>query len=194
MGEREQLNGPLAGQFGLNDFLAQQNSDLTPRDMIRSILPVQEMRHFQRRYVFSSGKQTLEIGEELILRWTVPENEWWRPRTLMFTNKDSTSQFVIVTFTVDNTGDNVYRAVRTRVDLASSQVVYGQDIDGSIGTATGRFASRLPSIMEPGDVMTMAQQFGVTIQSEQSWILIYELVPQPAVALVRGPDAAVTVT
>jgi len=194
MGETAQLKGPFGGQFSLNDWLGQLNNAATPQDLLRTIVPVQEMRDFQRRYVFSSGKQTLQIGESLVLRWTVPRTEWWRPRTLMYTNKDNTSQFVNVSFTVDNTGDNLYRAVRTRVDLGSSQVIYGQDLDGAIANATGRFTSRLPSIMEPGDVMTMVQEFGAAILSEQSWIFLYELVPQPATALLRGPDAAVTVS
>ena len=194
MGETAELRNPEAGTFSLNDFIAQGDNEATVLRLLRTMIPTIDMRDFQRKYVFSAGKQTLQVGESLFLQWTVPDNEWWRPRTLMFTNKDNALKTVRVEFTVDPSLDNIYRAVQTRVDAGESQVVYGQDIDGAIGTSTGRFASRLPNIMRPGDIMTFVQQQNVAILSEQSWTMIYELVPQPAVALVRGVAAAVTVT
>ncbi len=193
MGETAKLQGTRPGQFGLNDWLGQIDGAVTPQSMVKFILPVQEMREFQRRYVFSAGSQDLLAGERLVLIWTVPAQEWWRPRTLMFTNKDSGDVVVRVEFSVDNTGNNVYRASRMPVDGGQSQVIYGQDIDGAVGSVIGRFASRLPSTLEPNDTITMTQENGVAIASEQSWILLYELVPQPATALVRGADAGVTV-
>jgi len=194
MGERAKLKGPFGGQFSLNDFLGQSNNRATPQDIVRTILPVQEMREFQRRYVFSAGKQTLQIGERLVLRWTVPRTEWWRPHNLVFTNKDTGTQTIRITFTVDNTGDNIYRAVQTVVPNGATQVVYGADLDGSIGDTAGRFASKLASIMEPGDAMAMEMTADVAVLAEMSWTLLYELVPQPATSLRRGPDAAVTVS
>lgn len=194
MGETAKLQGSRPGQFGLNDWLGQLDGAVTPDRLVTAILPVQEMREFQRRYVFSSGSQALLMGERLVLAWTVPLNEWWRPRSLMFTNKDSTVKVVRIEFTVDNTGTNAYRAVETRVDSGESKIIYGAHLDGAIAADfPTRFTSLLPSIMEPNDVMTMIQTQNTTIASEQSWILLYELVPRPATALVRGPDAAATV-
>jgi len=194
MGETAELRNPESGTFSFNDFIAQGDNEATVLRLLRTMIPTIDMRDFQRKYVFSSGKQTLQIGETLVLRWTVPDNEWWRPRTLMFTNKDNVIKGILVEFTVDPSLDNIYRAVQTVVGVGDSQVVYGQDLDGAIGNTVSRFSSRLPSIMRPADVMTMIQLQGVAIVSEQSWTMIYELVPQPAVALVRGVDAAVTVT
>jgi len=194
MGELADLQSARAGQFVLNDWLGQLDNAATPKGLIPVILPTQEMREFQRRYRFDGGSQDLLMGERLTLSWTVPRNEWWRPRTLMFTNKDSTVKVVRVEFTVDNTGTNIYRAVETRVSSGESKIIYGAHLDGAIGTDfPTRFASLLPSIMEPNDVMTMVQTQNVTIASEQSWILIYELVPAPTEPLTRGVAAAATV-
>lgn len=193
MGETSELRNQQAGTFGFNDFISQGDGGATIRRMLRTLLPVVDMRDFQRKYRFSSGSQALLMGERLVLAFTVPANEFWRPRTFMFTNKDSTEKVIRVEFTIDNTGTNIYRAVQTRVGSGESQVVYGQDLDGAIGSVVGRFTSLLPSIMEPSDIMTVVQTQAVTIASEQSWILIYELVPAPAESLVRGIAAAVTV-
>jgi len=193
MGETAELRNQLAGTFGFNDFISQGDGNATIRTMIRTMLPVVDMRDFQRRYRFSSNSQDLLIAERMTVNFVVPENEFWRPRTLMFTNKDSTVKVIRIEFTIDNTGNNLYRAVETRVDSGESKVVYGADQDGAIGNVVDRFTSRLPSIMEPNDVMSMIQTQAVTIASEQSWILIYELVPAPAESLVRGIAAAVTV-
>ena len=193
MGETAELRNRQAGTFGFNDFITQGDGRATIQKMFRVMLPTVDMRDFQRRYRFSSGSQDLLIGERLTLAFTVPANEYWRPRTFMFTNKDSTEKVIQVQFTIDNTGTNIYQAVQTRVASGTSQVVYGQDLDGAVGAVVGRFTSRLPSIMEPADVMTVVQTQAVTIASEQSWILIYELVPAPAESLVRGIAAGVTV-
>lgn len=194
MGELVDLQSPLAGQAGLNQWLGQQDQAATPKGLLPAILPTQEMRIFQRRYKYSPGKQTLQAGESLVLTWTVPQLEYWRPLTLHFTNKDNVIKGIVVTFSVDKSGDNIYRAVQTVVGVGESQVVYGQDIDGSIGNQTSRFASRLPNIMEPGDTMSMQQLQNAAIISAQSWIMVYELVPQPATPRSVGVLAAVTVT
>jgi len=193
MGETAELRNQQAGTFGFNDFISQGDNGATITKMFRAMLPVVDMRDFQRKYRFSSGSQELLIAERLTLDFVVPENEFWRPRTLMFTNKDSTVKVVRVTFTIDNTGNNIYQAVQTRVDSGESKVIYGADEDGAIGAVVDRYTSRLPSIMEPNDVMTMTQTQNTTIAAEQSWILIYELVPAPAESLVRGISAGVTV-
>jgi len=193
VGESVTLRNGLSGGFSLNDFLKQGDSQATTQRLLRTMIPTVDMRDFQRRYRFSPGKQTLQVGERLTLNFVVPANEYWRPQTLMFTNKDSTVKVIRIEFTIDNTGDNLYRAVQTRVDPGESQVVYGQDLDGAIGAVVGRFTSRLPNIMEPGHAATLIQTQAVTDISEQSWIFIYELVPAPAASLVTGIAAAVTV-
>jgi len=193
MGERADLRNRQAGTFGFNDFINQGDGKATILRMIRTMLPTVDMRDFQRRYRFAAGSQDLLMGEKLVLDFIVPENEFWRPRTFMFTNKDSTVKVIEIEFTVDNTGNNLYRAVQTRVDPGESKIVYGAHQDGAIGEVVNRFTSLLPSIMEPSDVMRVIQTQAVTINSEQSWILLYELVPGPAAPLVRGIAAAVTV-
>lgn len=193
MGETAELRNPESGTFSFNDFISQGDNEATIRNLLRIMIPTVDMREFQRKYVFSSGKQTLQIGETLVLDWTVPDNEWWRPRTLLFTNKDNIARDLIVRFTIDPSGDNIYQACKVTVAAGSSQVIYGQDIDGGVNIP-GEYVSVLPNIMRPADVMTAAMTGTVAILSEQSWTMIYELVPQPAVALVRGVDAAVTVT
>ena len=193
MGELVDLQSGRAGQFTFNDWIGQQDNAATPQGVVPIILPTQDMREFQRIYRFSSGAESLAMGERLVLAWQVPRNEWWRPRTLMFTNKDSTVKVTRIEFTVDNTGNNAYRAVETRVDSGESKIIYGAVQDGAIGAVVNRFTSLLPSIMEPGDIMTMIQTQNVTIAAEQSWILIYELVPAPAESLTRGVAASATV-
>lgn len=194
MGELVDLQSPLAGQAGLNQWLGQQDQAATPKGLLPIILPTQEMRGFQRRYKYSPGSQTLQVGESFFLTWTVPQLEYWRPLTLHFTNKDNVIKGILVTFSVDKSGNNIYRAVQTVIGLGESQIVYGQELDGAIGNTVGRFSSRLPNIMEPGDTMTMQQLQNVAILSEQSWIFVYELVPQPATPRSVGVLAAVTVT
>lgn len=193
MGETAELRNQQAGTFGFNDFISQGDGAATIRKMLRTLLPVVDMRDFQRKYRFSSGDQTLQIGEVLRLDFTVPANEHWRPRSFMFTNKDSLARDMLVIFTVDLSAANEYRAVKTTVGPGSSQIIYGQDLDAGVN-AIGEFTSLLPIIMEPTHVMTVRMTGGVAVISEQSWIFVYELVPAPAESLTRGIAAAVTVT
>jgi len=192
MGETAELRNPQAGTFSFNDFISQGDNEATIRNLLRTLIPVVDMRDFQRKYEFDAGGVTLQVGDRLLLVWTVPDNEWWRPRSLMFINKDNINHNVRVEFSVDNTGNKVYRASQTQVANGESQVVYGQTIDAGI-SADGSFTSILPNPLAPQDTMTMTMLANAAIISEQQWLMIYELVPQPAVALVRGVPAVATI-
>lgn len=195
MGETVQLNSPLAGQFSLNDFLAQQNNRVTPADILRTIVPVQEMRGFQRRYFFDTGSQALVAGERIsLLRWTVPEGEWWKPLGILYQNADSVAHSVLVTFSmVRSPAAVVWQAVKTLVSAVGTEIIYGADELGAVSGIAGRFISRIPVVMEPRDTIDLRDNTGNAGASQQRWIFAYERVPQPATERTAGVVGVVTV-
>lgn len=198
MGETAKLNTPLAGQFSLNDFLAQQNNDVTPREILRTIVPVQEMRDFQRRYLFDTRTQALFAGERIsLLRWEVPANEWWKPLRLLYGHFDSITHSIIITFTMSRNDQIIrYVPVRTTVDAGLQKVVYGAHADGTMQSGlsnTGRYISTIPVTMEPGDLFTLVDETSNAGASVAQWVFVYERVPQPATQRTPGVVGAVTV-
>lgn len=196
MGEVVDLQGELAGQFSLNDFLGQLNNAVTPQNIVRTILPVQEMRHFQRRYFSDTGERlAVGLGLRLSLRWTVPNSEWWKPLALVYHNKDTVLHNLVTRFSMQrNSAALVWQASNTNVLPQQIKVVYGSDLDESMSTGGEEsFMSRIPVVMEPSDTfdlvdLTAVATGGITLR----WIFAYERVPRPATTRVAGVVAAVT--
>ena len=196
MGEIARLNGPLAGQFGLNDWLKQRNNSATPEDIIKAILPVQEMRDFQRRYVFSSAEKALAVGERISqLSFIVPECEWWMPLAMQYENADDVDHVVECSITVDEAASD-FRLIRTNVFRLDKKLIFGARQDGSLGSASNvNYQGPSPIVLEPGDefifqdLVNVNDAGGVT----QKWTFVYELVPQPSTTRTAGVDGLVTV-
>ncbi len=195
MGERAKLQGTRAGQFGLNDFLDQANNAATPQDMIRTILPVQEMREFQRRYFFDPGTQLLFLGERIsLLRWIVPRGEYWRPLALFYGHTDSVVHNVSVTFSMvgPSAAGVVYIPVQTNIFGGASKVVYGANQDGSM-TNSAFYNSLIHVTMEPGDRFGFLDETPAAGAATARWVFVYERVPQPATQRTPGVVGVVTV-
>lgn len=195
MGETAQLNGPLPGQFVLNDFLGQRNNAATPENIVKSILPVQEMRNFQRRYRFDQGSQNLLIGEQLSeVIWEVPPKENWNPVAVFFSNGDPGKDHDIITrLVVPGAGFVDWDLARTRVSQNSSKRIFGTILDGSLGTGDSDFMSPSPIILQPGHSFSIIDTDTVSAGTSLRWLFVYELVPAPATALTPGVVGAVTV-
>ncbi len=196
MGETVNLQSALAGQYGLNDWLGQQNNLATPQGLVPLILPVQDMREFQRRYLFDQGTQSLVLGERIsLLSWTVPPNEYWRPLSLIYQNADAGTHTVLTQFTMArNPAALVYQPSRTLIRQSSTKVVYGTVWDASDGAANEQhYSSPIYVVMEPGDSFGFEDITVNVGASQQRWIFVYELVPQPATQRTPGVAAAVTV-
>jgi len=190
------LQSALAGQYGFNDWIGQQDNLATPRGVIPAILPVQEMREFQRRYLFDTGSQSLIAGERIsLLSWTVPDNEYWKPLQLLYQNADNINHNILCNFSMARSPAAVaYRTVDSVVAANSTKVVYGLDNDGPLAGGTqGFFFSRIPVTMEPLDIFDFTDSTPNNGASQQRWIFVYELVPQPATQRTPGVAAAVTV-
>lgn len=196
MGETARLNGPLAGQFGLNDWLKQRNNAATPEEIGKAILPVQEMRDFQRRYVFSSGAQALVLGERIFeLRFVVPECEWWTPLAMQYENADDVDHVVECSITVDEPSSD-FRLVRTNVFREEKKLIFGALEDGSLGSASNiNYQGPSPIVLEPGDEFVFGDLVNVNDVAgvTQKWTFVYELVPQPSTQRTAGVDGLVTV-
>jgi len=191
------LRNRQAGTFGLNDFISQGDGKATIGRLLKTLLPVVDLRDFQRRYEFIPGEQAVAIGERVAsVRFIVPANQFWRPLTLMYRNPDSATHVVQTQFTMynGNTPSIVaYRMTRTQLPTNSEKIIYGQDLDGGINSIAG-YASRLPVIMEPSDVFSFEDLTNAIVATTQEWLFIYEIVPGPATELARGSDGLVTVT
>jgi len=184
MGEKAQdLQGARAGQFTLNDWLGQQNNQATPKGMLPFILPVQEMRGFQRLWRFSSGAQDLAIGEILAsVRWPVPDREFWRIRGIFFDNPDNVDHTYATDFTVnlsllsdDGLAVGIYRAALINIAAQARKVIYGLDIQTR--TNTDIYSQSLDMTLEPGDVLSVKMGEVASVAHRQTWTMLYELVP-----------------
>ncbi len=195
MGELADLQTALGGQFNLNDWLGQQDNEATPKGLVPAILPVQEMREFQRRYRFDSGGATLQIGEVETNFWRVPEGEYWRALALLYTNDDTVAHDIFTTATVDPAGVAAeYRPSRTRVDAKNTKVIYGTDQDSTMSGGTNTFwMSKLPMILEPRDEFGFKDDDVAVSVSTQLWTFIYEIVPRPGTPSTRGVKGLTTV-
>jgi len=196
MGETAELQSVLAGQFSLNDWLGQQDGAATPKGLIPFILPVQEMRPFQRRYRFDEGTQALSAGERIsLLRWTVPQREWWKPLAVLYQNADSATHNVLTSFSMaKSVAALVYQPTRTRIRANATKIVYGTVWDGTGSTEDETmYSSDLHVTMEPGDNFDLIDLTVNSGASQQRWIFVYELVPQPPTPRTRGVAGAVTV-
>lgn len=196
MGETADLQSVLAGQFSLNDWLGQQDGAATPKGLIPFILPVQEMRPFQRRYRFDEGTQALDAGERIsLLRWTVPQREWWKPLAVLYQNADSATHGVLTSFSMAKSAASlVYQPTRTRIRANATKIVYGSVWDGTQADADETmYSSDLHVTMEPGDDFDLIDLTANTGASQQRWIFVYELVPQPPTPRTRGVAGEVTV-
>jgi len=196
MGESVKLRNGLAGGFSLNDFLKQGDSQATTRRLLRTMLPVQEMRDFQRRYLFDTGSQSLFAAERIsLLSWTVPANENWKPLALLYQNGDSGTHQVLTAFTMSkNPADLVYQPSRTLIRANSTKIVYGSVWDASNGAANEQhYSSPIYVTMEPSDRFDLIDESANTGASVQRWTFVYELVPAPSTARTPGVEAAVTV-
>lgn len=199
MGETAQLQGERPGQFGLNDFLGQLDNAATPQTIQRTILPVQEMRHFQRRFRFSSGSQTVQIGETFRVRFNVPRLEFWNVLGIYWENGDSVAHETEVNFSINrsNLGDlnnavSAYRAALTSIPNGDSKVVYGVNQDKD--TNNKFYSQFLDVILEPTDFVEVRVRVGMTSIAGQRWTLLYELVGRPSAARERGVAAERLVT
>lgn len=195
MGERAQLKGPFGGQFSLNDWLGQINNAATAQDLIRTILPVQEMREFQRRYRFDQGSQNLLIGEQLSeVIWQVPLSENWKPVAVFFGNGDPGKDHDVLSRVVVPGAQFVdWDLGRTRVSQNSTKRIFGTILDGSLGTGDSDFMSKSPIVLQPGHSFSIIDTDTVSAGSSLRWVFVYELVPAPATNLVQGVVGAVTV-
>lgn len=196
MGERAKLKGPFGGQFSLNDWLGQINNRATPQDLVKTIVPVQEMREFQRRYRFDQGSQNLLIGEQLSqVIWQVPENENWKPLAVWFANGDPGKDHDIISrIVIPGVATFVdWDLARTRVSQNGSKRIFGTTLDGSLGTGDSDFMSTSPIILQPGHSFSIIDTDTVSAGTSVRWAFLYELVPQPATQLVRGVVGLATV-
>jgi len=199
MGESARLQGTLAGQFGLNDFLGQLNNRVTPQKMIRTILPVQEMAHFQRRYFFTFGTQVVPVGQRISqLRFIVPEKEWWRPLAMQYEMGDVVDHEVEISITVHETATvSIFRLIRTNVFRQERKLIYGALQDGSLGSASNlNYNAVSPIVLEPRDVFVFTDLTNVNNAGGMNarWTFVYELVPAPSTQRTAGVDGLVTVT
>jgi len=190
------LQSPLAGQAGFNQWIGQQDQAATPKGVLPFILPTQDQRDFQRRYLFDEGSQSLVLGERIsLLSWTVPANEFWRPLALLYQNADSGTHQVVTAFSMSrDPAALVYQPSRTLIRQSSTKVIYGTVWDASNGAANEQhYSSPIYVTMEPDDRFDFIDESPNTGASVQRWIFVYELVPRPSTPRTPGVVAAVTV-
>lgn len=199
MGETAVLQGARAGQFVLNDWLGQQDNAATPQGIVPFILPVQEMRPFQRTYKFSSGRQTLAIGEVVSLVWRVPEGEYWKILGVFWENGDNVDHSLSVNFTINPSllGDqggaiSIYRAALINVAGGASKVIYGLNIQTR--TNTDLYHQFLDISLQPTDAISITMGEVVAAGGAQSWTMLYELMPGVPERRNRGLPALRVVT
>jgi len=196
MGELINLQTPLAGQSQYNDWIGQRDNEATPRGTLPFMLPVQEMREFQRRYLFDTGSQSLFAGERIsLLSWTVPPKEFWKPLSLLYQNADSGTHQVLTAFSMAKSpAALVYQPSRTLIRQSSTKIIYGSTWDASSGAANEQhYASLIGVTMEPGDRFDFIDESPNTGASQQRWVFVYELVPGPPTPRSAGVVGAVTV-
>jgi len=195
MGETAELRNALAGTFGFNDFISQGDSEATIRRLLRIMLPVIDMRDFQRRYRFDQGTQNLIIGELLqSIVWTVPDNEYWKPLALFFFNGDTAPHDIVSRMLIPGTQLVPLQLARTRIDANNIKRVFGTTDDGSMSTSVNTFwMSDVPIILQPGHSFSLEDTDVAVAGSAMRWVFLYELVPAPATDLAQGVVAAVTV-
>lgn len=191
MGETAELRNEQAGTFGFNDFITQGDSEATIRKLLRTMVPTVDMRDFQRRWRFSSGAQSLLIGEVVSVRWVVPPNEAWKVHGIFFENGDNVDHQYATNFTVNPSllGDaggavSIYRAAFLNIAASQSKVVYGLNIQTR--TNTDLYHQFLDLTLEPADVVSVTQTPVANIAHTPRWTILYEIVPAPAVARTRG--------
>lgn len=192
MGEIVDLQTTLAGQFGYNDWLGQQDNAATPKGSLRVILPVQEMRAFQRRYRFDSQAPNLGVGERWTVTWIIPQNEWWRILAIQWLNGDTVSHIISVRAAIDRSDPiQTFRASRFIVESGIIQLVYGLD---DMAIATNEYFGRFPAPLQPGDTLFLGDQTVTATANQSQYTLIYELVPRPVQPTSRGQRGIVGIT
>lgn len=192
MGETVKLQGSRPGQFGLNDWLGQLNNRATPQDIVRTILPTQEMRNFQRRYRFDSAAPTLAIGERWTITWVIPEEEWWRVLAVQFINRDTANHIVSVRASIDRSAPiNSFRASRFILEGGRTQMIYG--LDGA-AVSGAEYFGRFPALLQPRDILTVDDSTLAVVANQSEVTLVYELVPRPAEPTTRGLIGTVVIT
>jgi len=190
MGELADLQTALAGQFGFNDWLGQQDNAATPKGVLPAILPTQEMRAFQRRYEFSTVGQVVLAGELWDALWTVPRLQTWMPRAVAYTNKDSGQHVISVTLELANNLGLIIS--RVTVEPGQTAFVLGANLNADV--RLGAFQADAPTPIESGFKIRVVDLTAVVeISAAQGITLIYELVPKPATPFAKGPDPEVTV-
>jgi len=199
MGETTELQGAKAGQFVLNDWLGQLDNAATPGGMVPVILPVQEMRPFQRRLKFTSGNQALAIGERLSVRWEIPPKEFWKVLGIFWENPDSVDHTVSVLFTINRQGLGdqggvvaTYRPALLNISGGQSKVIYGINIQTR--TNTDLYHQFLDISLEPTDAIALTMGEVVAVATSQRWTMLYELMPGVPERRVRGLDSQRTIT
>ncbi len=192
MGERVDLQTTKAGQSGFNDWIGQQDNAATPKGVIPTILPTQEMRNFQRRYRFDSAAPTLAIGERWGVTWVIPNEQWWRILAIQFVNSDSVAHIISVAAVIDPSDPiQSFRASRFIVDAGIRTLIYGLD---SAPIASNEYFGRFPSLLQPRDILSVSDQTIATAANQPQVTLVYELVPRPAEPTARGLVGTVDIT
>lgn len=199
MGEAADLRNAEAGTFGLNDFISQGDGNATITKLLRTMVPVVDMRDFQRRWRFSSGAQLLAIGEVISIRWQVPANENWKVTSVYWENGDNVqhSYSTFVTVNPTDMGDQggligTYRPSLQLVSAAQSKVIYG--LDSQERTNTDIYHQLLDLTLEPTDAFVVTMEEVAVGGGTQRWTLLYEIVPAPAVSRIRGIPAGRVIT
>lgn len=192
MGEFAQLQGSRSGAFGLNDFLGQLNNNVTPQRILRSILPTQEMRAFQRVYKFDSAAPMIAIGERWTVTWVIPRAEWWRVLAIQWVNGDTVSHAISVGTAIDRSDPiQTLRASQIIVDGGKAQLVYGLD---NMALGGNEYFGRFPAPLQPGDILSVGDETVAVVANQPQYTLVYELVPRPAEPTTRGLSGTVDIT
>jgi len=199
VGEAKNLQGAKAGQFTLNDWLGQQNNAASPKGVLPFILPVQEMRPFQRRYAFTSGNQALLITERVQVRWEIPDFEFWKVLGIFWENPDNIDHSYSIVFTINRSsiGDqggsvSQYRVALMTISGQANKVIYGLDIQTR--TNTDLYHQFLDITLEPGDAISITMNEDANVATSARWTMLYELMPGPPERRVKGLDSQRIVT
>jgi len=192
MGELVDLQGTRAGQFGFNDWIGQQDQAATPKGVIPAILPVQEMREFQRRYRFDSALQAIAIGERWTVTWIVPRDEWWRPLALQWRNGDTASHTISFGAAIDRRGA-IETLIMSSITVGAGRLALIYGVDGE-DVGANDYHARFPFVLQPGDIIIAADSTVAVAAGNPQYTMVYELVPRPAQANTRGLAGTVAVT
>jgi len=184
------LESRAAGQQGLSNFLNNDNNAAAPVGLSRTIQPGIDLRDYMRQFRFSNWSGAVAIADEVQqVAWTVPEGEFWDLKSMWYHNLDSGAHDVIIrsTFNNDASFPAQYVPVFTRVLADVQKTIYGNIWEGTQGSGdNGYFSGLLPTIMEPGDVLTFQDLDAYAVAVTAAGGIVYELVPEPAKRTVKG--------